>query len=967
MRIHSITTIICKLFCALAFLLIPSYGFADDNVSITGKVLENPMRTPLPYATVKALNPKDSSIVAIATSNGVVYHKNVPEYTGAFSMNLPRGHKYILRFSSTGMKTVFSDIDLSKIGKREYSMQIPDVALSPESKTLGEVTVRASKVKFYHRGDTLVYNADAFALAEGSMLDALIQQLPNVELRDNGEIYVNGKYVESLLLNGKSFFNDKRQLMLENLGAYTVKNVEVYDQRGLRGQLADKDVGDSKLVMDVKLKKEYMVGVNFNLEAGYGTHDRYLGRLFGMGFSPTAQYSFYFNANNLNDSRKPGQSSNWTPETMPTGVRKTISGGFDYNISPKGKRWTFNGSAEVGSSREKDGTDVVRENYLSGGNTFEYLFNRSRNRDFSVSTNHTAQYVKTRKYSLKFSPYFNYNNWNRYSEDIDAVFSREYNDITTSFINDIYSGNNAEALGALINRNIQRDRRKGHSLSTGLNAQGGISMPGSEDQIIIDLNGNYVNMHDERFNTYSLNFGDNPVPAQSANRYFHNYPDFNSSVSAQIGYLWNFTQRASLTFSYGYQHDYRRQTSDLYNFADTETPDNFMSGALPSVINYEASIDRSNSFLRRESNNRHKFTLEFWSFIPGKFSIYYKVPLYLDIQHLDYMRGGVNSTLSRKSFLVDIGNAYMTIGDRDAHYLWFNFDLKSQRPDMVAMVDYTDTTDPLFIRKGNPGLKNALVFRGDMNYTYWLDTKKRNLLSPLIEYGITANALSYGYIYDSATGIRTGSYHNVNGNWYIDGGLEYSYNYKGLRIYNQFKGGTRTSADLVGYDSPVLKVNKVYNRFFTDLFIFNYQFRGGNRVYVLFNGENNRFTSKLPDFTTQNTWTLKTTVGLLYNLPANFEISTDFSIFNRRGYTDSALNTDNFVWNARLTYKAFKGKLLLMLDGYDILHDLKNVSYTMNAQGRTETIRTVLPRYFMLHLQWRFNHTPKPKKAVRRK
>lgn len=63
--------------------------------------------------------------------------------------------------------------------------------------------MKASKVKFYNRGDTLVYNADAFNLAEGSMLDALIQQLPDVELKDNGNIYVNGKYVEELLLNGK--------------------------------------------------------------------------------------------------------------------------------------------------------------------------------------------------------------------------------------------------------------------------------------------------------------------------------------------------------------------------------------------------------------------------------------------------------------------------------------------------------------------------------------------------------------------------------------------------------------------------------------------------------------------------------------------------------------------------------------------------------------------------------------------
>lgn len=56
------------------------------------------------------------------------------------------------------------------------------------------------------KNDTLVYNADAFQLSQGSMLDALIEQLPGVQLKDNGVITVNGKMVSSLLVNGKDFF-----------------------------------------------------------------------------------------------------------------------------------------------------------------------------------------------------------------------------------------------------------------------------------------------------------------------------------------------------------------------------------------------------------------------------------------------------------------------------------------------------------------------------------------------------------------------------------------------------------------------------------------------------------------------------------------------------------------------------------------------------------------------------------------
>ena len=40
------------------------------------------------------------------------------------------------------------------------------------------------------KGDTLVYDANAFQLAEGSMLDELIRQLPGVRLESGGRITV---------------------------------------------------------------------------------------------------------------------------------------------------------------------------------------------------------------------------------------------------------------------------------------------------------------------------------------------------------------------------------------------------------------------------------------------------------------------------------------------------------------------------------------------------------------------------------------------------------------------------------------------------------------------------------------------------------------------------------------------------------------------------------------------------------
>lgn len=54
------------------------------------------------------------------------------------------------------------------------------IMLKRAPRTLHEATVTATKVMMVMKGDTIVYNADAFELAEGSMLDQLISRLPGV-------------------------------------------------------------------------------------------------------------------------------------------------------------------------------------------------------------------------------------------------------------------------------------------------------------------------------------------------------------------------------------------------------------------------------------------------------------------------------------------------------------------------------------------------------------------------------------------------------------------------------------------------------------------------------------------------------------------------------------------------------------------------------------------------------------------
>lgn len=952
-------------------LILPIFCQAQNEYIMEGKIIDMLLNTPLPKAKVEVFSLPDSVLLDTAIADHYLLDHYTPgsgeveesqkSYTGGFRVGVQTPGSYLLKISDHGFITLDKEINIKK---RDYYTDLGNLYLEAEATDLGEVVVRTSKVKFYHKGDTLVYNADAFRLAEGSMLDALIKQLPGVELNDEGQIMVNGKFVESLLLNGRDFFGDNRKLMLDNLGAYTVKNIEVYDKASRLSELAGTNLGDESYVMDVKLKKEYMVGSTLNVEGGYGSSDRYLGRIFAMAFTSRNRYAAYFNVNNLNDSRKPGENSSWTPEAMPTGVRRTISGGFDYSLRPKNDKWELDGHANASGVNEHDGTDIVRTNFLPGTNTYDYAFNRMSNHTLQLSTNHKVYFKGVQGYGVAMEPFFRYQRWNNLHTDISATFDEAYNDVTTSFIEEIYSGDTPAVLGHILNRNIERNRLKGHSLSTGTNLWQGIKMPWGSNLLIINLIGEYNRRHENRLNDYVINFGSDPNPSTQADRIFNNYPDFDYTAGVTVGYNYIIKLGMSLGLEYGFTHHYNRETSNLYVLENSDARNEYVSGLLPSLLSQSPILDPLNSYLSKERNidNRLKLLYIFSPSInDNHFRLVLEYPLIFANRTINYRRGGMTDIFRRHYILFDNSRLYMIFESANGkHEVNVAGELNSKTPDMKWMVDICDTTDPMNIIIGNPGLRQALNQQYVLSYQFRPSSNKIFTMLRL-EANIWHNSFGQSVKYDSKTGVREMSYANVNGNSNYNARVTYRQYIGRIQIGNTLKAAHQKSVDLTGYTGEEVTESRVNDLNFSDNLSLTYSF-GKGKVSLNFDGRFNRYTGESEFFMPQNTWTLKTGLNALFSLPYNFELSTDFSIFNRRGYVDNNLNTDNYVWNARLSYKALKGSLLFMLDGYDILHDLKNVSYTMNAQARTEVYRTVLPRYVMFHIQWFFNHTPMKKK-----
>lgn len=283
-----------KLIFTMAFAACFAAAQAQTNekrgsINLWGYVVDSFLQTGLEGAKVTLMTADSTVVDSIRTypyDGNALFHFSLPAKT----------QNIILRAEQEGYETGYVSMKV-RYYKREKEVYAPWINLKKRNsmleQSLDEVVVTASKVQLVWHGDTLVYNADAFNVPQGSMLDGLIRQLPGVTLKDNGEILVNGRRVDYLTLNGTDFFKGNNKMMLENLPYYTVKNIKVYDKSTDVSRFLGYDAEKKDYVMDVVLKREYSVGLTANAEVGGGTKDRWLARLFGLRFTDHSRLTVF--------------------------------------------------------------------------------------------------------------------------------------------------------------------------------------------------------------------------------------------------------------------------------------------------------------------------------------------------------------------------------------------------------------------------------------------------------------------------------------------------------------------------------------------------------------------------------------------------------------------------------------------------------------------------------------------------
>ena len=969
--------------CIIIFCTSAAYAEDTDSLLLMGWPRDAFTMQPVIDSTRVELMTLDSTVIAVAEP----FWDSVYRPNSKFIIPVGfRSGEYIVRLTNPQYQTTVKRFKI-KVFKQDFAYTIGDIKMRrrpvSQTKELSEVTVTATKIKFYNKGDTIVYNADAFNLAEGSMLDALVEQLPGVELKRDGRIFLNGKRVESVLLNGKDFFRGDNTILLDNLPAYTVKDIKFYDKKSERSEGLGVDLNDGRFVMDVNLKREYQIGWLANAEGGGGTHKRWLGRLFALRFTPQSRLSFYVNANNTHESRKPGRNGEWSPSAIGNGTSTTEASGFEYLVHDKMHRYEIEGNVNFTHTDNDAVMKQNREIFQSDGSVFGRVLRTGSSHSTSVSTNHNFRFMlgpENDRYQtqLYLKPQFSYNYLKNNADRMSAEFSD--NPIGDGNLENLFDGPGAsrELTDILVNKVRTRQQGNSESIGGGVDAKLYFKLPlgGRRMELTADFHAGKSRYHS--FDLYSLTYAD----SREEDRRSRYYDQPSDNIRGNIGLAWAHIllskgfHRISLSPSIGYGYSHSRQENSLYRLDWLEEMDNAGFATLPSTRDALLStLDRHNSYLSTNNSHTTRASVSF-SYSHDK-----REQRKNDNVRTALWRLTLTPAVELKAEGLDFDGQQLIGNSRTAllpsmmmrlerntpgmmHQMWLEGSYRQQLPSMFSLMGLSFDSDPLNISEGNTDLRRTEIFSTELWYTsdQWGREKQRRL-SGKLTLTFYHNSVATAQIYDAETGVRTFRPENVNGNYDIRFNTNFSTSIDAkqrftlnIGLSNDFYRNT----DLQATNSPIVKSSTVFTNYMTVPLSVEYNYkkmRLGTKFQIAWHNA----MSERENFQSVNGVNLD--VGIYGNirLPWDIQLATDFSYYTRLGYANSVMNTDNFVWNAQLSKSILHGSLIFALVGYDILGDISNLNYSVNMQGVTETWRNVIPRYGMLRVIYKLNKQPNKK------
>ncbi len=909
-----------------AFITLLNHAFGQQEAQLKGKVWDTLSKAPLSQAVISLLNKNDSTLLTFTRSSkdGTFHLPNVAKGKYFVMVTFPKFADYV--------DEVNVDAPVVDMGT---------IALTQKATLLKEVVIQSGRA-IRIKGDTTEYVADSFKVREGATVEELLKQFPGFQVDSKGQITAHGQKVQKVLVDGEEFFGDDPTMATQNISAKAVDKVQVFDNKSEQEQLKGLGGGSQGKTVNIKLKENSKKGSFGKAFAGSDFQKYHDAKAYFNRFVGKKKVSVYGSKStvstgslNWEERNKLGIENDFEYDEI-NGYYYSFGSGDDFND------WSLRGLPD---SYTAGALFINKWNADKQGVNTSYRYNRLSTRNESSTLSQTILssgllYSNRRVNSNGLNQQHALNG--KYEWKLDSLTSFKF---TTAGIYKTMQGfneTNSESLNELqdtlnVNNQTRTNETKRKQLDNQLVYKQLFKK--KDRQLLVSLRFGLVeDDQDGKLNALTQYYRNGVIDSVTIDQQ-KIFTGRSQTIGSKITFSEPLSPKWNLISEYSFNNNNSSSEHSSFNKGNNgkyEVLDSLYS----NNFDLNASSHGAMAVLRYVSK---KMRFAFGSGLSA---------IQLDLHDLE------KNNRNTYNFLNFTPQASYSYQIKQQSSLGFNYRGTTVQPGMNQLQPLRDNNDPLNVFIGNPDLKVGFNHR---IHTYYYSYKVLTGTNFGVggSYNTTQNAITNSSIIDTATGKRTYSPINVNGNnnwnfysyWSVRPGekkLRHSINVDGnggrnINFINGEKGINNSANFGISYSIGYEVKDK-------------YDFNIGPRIGY------NSSRSSLQKDVNNNFFSYGGNAYGYVMLPGKIELSSDVNANLRQRIAAFDRNTNIVQWNASVSKKVLKdksGKIIFLAN--DILNQNRGYNRIINSNFVTDERYWRVSRYFLLKFEWSFNKMPSGK------
>jgi len=881
--------------------------------------------------TLEQKNLRYSSILLIRSSDSIMVKSTRSDIEGQFLLSdLPKGdYKLIITYPK--MADYITNLRLSDTTRLNLGI----IKMELRSRLLKEVVIQATKNAVRMHGDTLVFQADSFAVKANANVQELLRRLPGIIVDKNGAVKAQGKEVKTVLVDGDEFFGDDPLLATRYLKANAVEEVQVYDKKSKSAELTGIDDGIKNKTINIKLKENAKNGYLAAIDGNHGTNNfKDYGGMAGIFRNKLKAAVFATKSNLANESKinrsmrklkgedydiievgDDGSSIMYSSGGDDDDDYGSPTGGLPNNLN-LGGHFSEKFSNNTGIKLNVKSFDYKSRN-IKSSDTQELLPNGSLFNSFGKTDDHSRStgesirggysYTIDSLSTLKIA--FGARQSRNYLNTEGRENTRNEKEILISQNTQTNTGTgNAETFNGNINWS-KRFRKKGRTLSIDVQPE---SQSGE----------NFENSINNTF-YYNDNGGLKRIDSINLNK-------DNSNRQNSLGTRISYTEPLSKRWVMEAGYSFKTISSSSYRFVNDKG-----AQKIDSLSNNFKFVNFSNV-----GRMVMQYKIQNFSISTGMEATQTKFELKDLDRSTEFDRNYLNLSPSTNLFYKIDNNSSLSV----------NYNGYMQQPNINQIQPVRQLNNPLYQIVGNASLRPSFTNNFGLSFNSF-QFRTDEYISAYFSYGFTSNAITETEIVDDFN-KRISSFDNLNGINSTAGNIYYSRGFSKINFRLGIDLGFNTSNNITVIN---FTENKTRSNQYNLRTTFNYY---TPKIDLSYSPSASFMYGKssIGDINDGKSLTHDHEFSGTVQLPYNIEFNTTLSLTFRPANSSFERDLNIAILNSYIATKLLKNQALeIRITATDLLNQKIGYSRFVGGNIKSESRFSYIPRYALIGINWNFS------------